>query len=449
VTLRDIDDLQAVVARNLSSRAAEVPRAEIVEPRRSSASRAGSASSTCARRSRAARARRGDRRAGARRERGRWESASPRDLARVEALARAVASRLLHEPTIRLRSARGGAATAASSCCASCSRCRDSASRRAASALPQLGAAHDRERSDNVRPAAARPQRVSGPAAPAQARHARQPAGARAGGAGRRGDRRAGRARACCDERRRGASPGGDKRRWVDRIEDALCAGEIDLAVHSAKDLPGELADGLEIAGAPPARTRATRSAARRRSRRCRPEPASARAACAAPRSCARCARTRGSCRSPATSTRGCGARGGGDSTRSCSRAPGSSGSGASAARAGRARAGGGQGTLAIEARVGDARVATAIAALRHAPTERALSAERALARALGADCDTPIGAHARLARRLLELRAFVGAPTDRPGCATALAATDPSRSAKRSPSGCAASAPRSCLSGA
>ena len=35
---------------------------------------------------------------------GRWESASARDLARIEALARAVASRLLHEPTIRLAS---------------------------------------------------------------------------------------------------------------------------------------------------------------------------------------------------------------------------------------------------------------------------------------------------------------------------------------------------------
>jgi glutamyl-tRNA reductase len=35
---------------------------------------------------------------------GRWESASARDLARVEALARAVVGRLLHEPTIRLRS---------------------------------------------------------------------------------------------------------------------------------------------------------------------------------------------------------------------------------------------------------------------------------------------------------------------------------------------------------
>jgi len=35
---------------------------------------------------------------------GRWESASPRDRARIEALARSVMQRLLHEPTIRLKS---------------------------------------------------------------------------------------------------------------------------------------------------------------------------------------------------------------------------------------------------------------------------------------------------------------------------------------------------------
>ena len=46
-----------------------------------------------------------------------------------------------------------------------------------------------------------------------------------------------------------------DKSRWVRALEDALLAGEIDVAVHSAKDVPGELADGLELFGAPPART--------------------------------------------------------------------------------------------------------------------------------------------------------------------------------------------------
>ena len=49
----------------------------------------------------------------------------------------------------------------------------------------------------------------------------------------------------------RGVDNGSDKSRWVDAIEAALLAGEVDLAVHSAKDLPGELAAGLELLGAP------------------------------------------------------------------------------------------------------------------------------------------------------------------------------------------------------
>ena len=48
----------------------------------------------------------------------------------------------------------------------------------------------------------------------------------------------------------RGA-PAQDKSRWVDELERALLEGRADVAVHSAKDLPGELAEGLEIAGAP------------------------------------------------------------------------------------------------------------------------------------------------------------------------------------------------------
>jgi hydroxymethylbilane synthase len=43
----------------------------------------------------------------------------------------------------------------------------------------------------------------------------------------------------------------GDKSRWVDGLEGALLDGSIDLAVHSAKDVPAELADGLELLGVP------------------------------------------------------------------------------------------------------------------------------------------------------------------------------------------------------
>src|SRR5207245_1640785 len=43
-----------------------------------------------------------------------------------------------------------------------------------------------------------------------------------------------------------------DKSRWVRELEDALSSGKIDLAVHSAKDVPGELAEGLSLLGAPP-----------------------------------------------------------------------------------------------------------------------------------------------------------------------------------------------------
>ncbi len=43
----------------------------------------------------------------------------------------------------------------------------------------------------------------------------------------------------------------GDKSRWVAELEQALLEGRIDLAVHSAKDLPGELVAGLELLGSP------------------------------------------------------------------------------------------------------------------------------------------------------------------------------------------------------
>ena len=53
-------------------------------------------------------------------------------------------------------------------------------------------------------------------------------------------------------EREAGSAPdavAGDKARFVRGVEEALLAGEADLGVHSAKDLPGNLLEGLELVG--------------------------------------------------------------------------------------------------------------------------------------------------------------------------------------------------------
>jgi hydroxymethylbilane synthase len=44
----------------------------------------------------------------------------------------------------------------------------------------------------------------------------------------------------------------GDKSRFVRAVEGAILDGRADLGVHSAKDLPGEEVEGLEIAAVPP-----------------------------------------------------------------------------------------------------------------------------------------------------------------------------------------------------
>src|SRR4051794_37155540 len=44
----------------------------------------------------------------------------------------------------------------------------------------------------------------------------------------------------------------GDKSRFVRGVERALLEGKADLGVHSAKDVPAELTDGLMLAAVPP-----------------------------------------------------------------------------------------------------------------------------------------------------------------------------------------------------
>ncbi|HUB76467.1 MAG TPA: glutamyl-tRNA reductase [Solirubrobacteraceae bacterium] len=104
VTLADIDDLQAVALRNRRVRQAEATRAEgiIEEEIQQFAAWLGGLEvlpTVAAMRAQAAQIAaevlsEND---------GKWESLSERDRARVDAIARAIVNRLLHEPTLRMR----------------------------------------------------------------------------------------------------------------------------------------------------------------------------------------------------------------------------------------------------------------------------------------------------------------------------------------------------------
>jgi hydroxymethylbilane synthase len=229
----------------------------------------------------------------------------------------------------------------------------------------------------------------------------------------------------------RGDAPVEDKSRWVTELEHALAVGDIDLAVHSAKDVPGELADGLALLGAP-----------------------------------ARAAGEDVLCGATGLDELALGARVGTSSIRRLAQlraarqdldvialrgnvdtrlrklaasSPAEPSEGEAEphqrldaivlARAGLQRlgreseAGGtlelerfvpapGQGVLALEGRAQDERVRAAVAAITDTDAFACLLAERALARELGASCHTPLGAHAvPAAAGHLHMRAWVGLP--------------------------------------
>jgi glutamyl-tRNA reductase len=105
VTLYDIDDLQSVVARNRQVREAEREQAEaVVEDEINRFARWMGQLDVMP--TIAALREHGDAivEQVLAENAGRWESASPRDRARMDAMARSVMQRLLHEPTIRLKS---------------------------------------------------------------------------------------------------------------------------------------------------------------------------------------------------------------------------------------------------------------------------------------------------------------------------------------------------------
>jgi hydroxymethylbilane synthase len=74
-----------------------------------------------------------------------------------------------------------------------------------------------------------------------------------------------------------------------------------------------------------------------------------------------------------------------------------------------------GQGVLALEARADDRVTLARLARIDHAPTRACAEAERACLARLGASCNTPLAAHARLEGATLRLHAVVAGEDGRP----------------------------------
>jgi hydroxymethylbilane synthase len=208
-----------------------------------------------------------------------------------------------------------------------------------------------------------------------------------------------------------------DKSRWVSELEEALMRGEIDLAVHSAKDVPGELAEGLVLVGAP---TRASAADVLCGADGLQELASGARVGTSSIRRSAQL-------RSAREDLKVIAMRGNVD-TRLSKLERGDFDAivlaGAGLERLGRTEVIGavldpelfvpapGQGTLALQARADDPPVREAVQEITDAATLACLLAERALARELQASCHTPLGARAVPAgSNRLRLRAWVGLP--------------------------------------
>lgn len=206
----------------------------------------------------------------------------------------------------------------------------------------------------------------------------------------------------------------GDKSRWVKEIEDALLEERADLAVHSAKDVPGELPTGLSIVGVP-IRADARDAICGASGIAAIPEGAVVGTSSLRRRSQLLAVR-------PDLVVRDM--RGNVD-TRLRKLGEGKYDA-LLLAKAGLDRLGvddgepvpvtaltpaPGQGCLALEARSGD----SAVGDLAERVTDRRalveLTAERALVTALEATCRTPVGAHAALDGARLTIEAYVGVP--------------------------------------
>ena len=209
----------------------------------------------------------------------------------------------------------------------------------------------------------------------------------------------------------------GDKSRFVRGVETAILERDVDLGVHSAKDVPGELQDGLALVGVPgredpsdafvgavtsidelPEGARVGTSSLRRRSQLLALRPD------------LEVAELRGN-----VDTR-------------LDKLAGGDYAGIVLATAGLARLGrldeiafrfgideltpaSGQGSLALEARDDDAETGAAAGRISDRSALVELTAERAAGAALGGSCETPIGVCARFEDAELVVRGYAGLP--------------------------------------
>jgi len=207
----------------------------------------------------------------------------------------------------------------------------------------------------------------------------------------------------------------GTKGLFIKEIEEALLAGKVDLAVHSLKDLPTILPEGLILAAVPP-REDARDVFISASGKPFEELPAGARVGTSSPRRQAQLRRLRPDLELIALR---------GNLTTRLRKLETGDCAALVLAAAGLHRLGlreritgyfgidqvcpaVGQGALAIEIPQGHAELARAMPPLDDPPTHLAVRAERALLRRLGGGCQVPIAAHANFEGTQLHLRGVV-----------------------------------------
>ena len=210
----------------------------------------------------------------------------------------------------------------------------------------------------------------------------------------------------------------GGKGLFTKEIEEALLAGAIDIAVHSAKDMPTQLPAGLAIAAVPP-REDARDVFISARAASLRGLPHGARLGTASLRRQALALRSRGDL--AVVTLRG-------NVETRLRKVEAGEVDATLLALAGLKRLGlahkattvlaideflpaVGQGMIAVEARADDARVLPLLAPLNDAAAAAALAAERAFLAALDGSCRTPIAGHAALAAGRIDFRGLIAKP--------------------------------------